>query len=315
VDRAIAWWRAVLSVPFASYFLTRDDLARATAATSKPSRHPAPALVKALHAGDLLVTGATVVCEPASTDRPALLEHQDLPWLTVVGVNIPATAPTRVLGLIPVTFILADPLTPAEQARLSARHAQRVAAFEQRVRDGYPTLLRLTAAGGDPGYMLSILVRLAEKRGGAFPTKPMVRFQGPDFEQVITHGPGEHPLAWRRSRSPVMASRLEARTRLTPTSAPPRRGPAEMTPTVAMALLARHLEPTTNRPHWFDIADLFNVFAPQLRSAGQLTREQVRRRVGRIHAHHPVDFERFAQDEDRFHQGLQATQRRAQGRP
>ncbi len=304
----------MLAVPFTSYFLTRDDLARVKTAPSEPSRHPAPALVQALRGDDLLVTGMTAVCEPAAADRPALLEHQDLPWLTLVGVNIPATAPIRVVGVIPVTFILADPLTPAEQAQLSVRHAQRLAAFEARVRDGYPTLLRLTATGGNPGYMLSILVRFAEKRGGAFPTKPTVRFQGPDFEQVMTHGPGDHPLAWRRSRSLAIASRLEARTRLTPTSAPPRRGPAEMTPTVAMALLARHLRQTTNQPHWFDIADLFNVFAPQLRSAGQLTREQVRRRVGRIRANHLADFERFARDEDRFYQGLQATQWRAPGR-
>src|SRR5262249_21786 len=160
--------------------------------------------------GDLLVTGMMVGCEPASTDRPALVEHQVLPCLTVVGFTSPATAATRVAGVIPVTFILADPLTPAEQARLRARHAQTLAAFEAPVRDSDPILLRLTAAGGDPGYMLSILVRFAETRGGAFPTKPMVRLQGPDFEQVMTHGPGQHPLAWRRSRRPLMASRLEA---------------------------------------------------------------------------------------------------------
>ncbi len=120
LDRAVAWWRAVLSVPFPSYFLTRDDLVRAEASSRGSAKPPAKTVVEALQVGDLLVTRVTVRCEPASTDRRALLEHQSLPWLVVAGVNSPTTATTRVVGLVPVTFILAEPLTAAEQARLSA---------------------------------------------------------------------------------------------------------------------------------------------------------------------------------------------------
>jgi hypothetical protein len=280
-----------------------------TAATER-SRGPARERLESLQPGDLLVTGVTAACEVASADRQTFLEHQDLPWFTLAGFSIPPRAEPRWVGLVPVTFIVADPLTPAEQAWLSTRQAQGLAEFEARVHACRPTLLRLTAAGGEPTYVLSVLVRFAAKRGTTFPTKPTVRLQASDFEQVMTHGPGEHPLAWQTTRSPIIPSRLEARRRISPAARPPHRGPAEMTPTVAMAILAEHLRQTTDRPHWFDIADLFNIFGPQLRSAGQLTREQIRRRVGRIHTNHRDDFERFARAEGQFHQALQVSRGR-----
>jgi hypothetical protein len=310
--RAVSWWRATLSVPFTSYVQTRDDLARAKVAAREPTKRLAPDIT-ALEPGHLLVAQVIAACEIAPADRQALLEHQDLPWLAVASVSIPATPDPRVVGLVPVTFILADPLTSAEQAQLSARQAHRLAAFDARVHASYATLQRLTVAGADSAAVLSVLVRFAEKTGGAFPTKPGVSLQSADFEQVMTHGPGAHPLAWRTSESPVLASRLEAHRRVTVLPGPARRGPAEMTPTVAMALLARHFRQTTGEPHWFDIADLFNIFAPQLRSAGHLTREQVRRRVGRIHTAHREDFERFARAEDQFHQALRAARRHTPG--
>ncbi len=220
LERAVAWWRAVLSVPFTSYVQTRDELARTTTAAGEPSRGPARERIESLQPGDLVVTGVTVACEVASADRQALLEHQDLPWLTVAGFTIPPTAEPRWVGLVPVTFILADPLTPAEQARLSTRQAHCLAEFDARVHACRPTLLRLTAAGGDPTYVLSVLVRFAAKRGTTFPTKPAVRLEASDFEQVMTHRPGEHPLAWHTTRSPVLPSRLEARRRISPTAGP-----------------------------------------------------------------------------------------------
>jgi hypothetical protein len=81
-----------------------------------------------------------------------------------------------------------------------------------------------------------------------------------------------------------------------------------MLPTVAMAVLADHFHRTTGRPRWFDIADLFNVFAPQLRSAGDLTREHIRHRVDRIRKDHLDDFRRFVRAEAEFEQVLRVAQ-------
>ncbi len=307
LDGAIRFWRGTLAVPWASLFQTRDDFDRTQAAAV--GRPKARGAAQRLRPGQFLVTGVSAAIELLDENRRAVVGGLDLPWLGVVPLKNHLTGDTHSL-LIPITFIVSQPLSRAELEQLHARQAARVASYEAEVQQCYAVLLHLTEAGGDPLYILSVLLRFARQTGTSVPAKGIVTVGAPEFEHVMAHRPGEHPLAWIRSRRAGIPGRLQARKRVE-VAAPTRRrtGPAEMGPTAAMALLAGHLRATSGRPHWFNIADLFNVFAPQLRHAGVLTREHVRRRVSRVHTQQAGAWTRLAHAEDAFREALRRSAR------
>lgn len=273
LDAAIGFWRARLGRPLTDAF--RDGpppmMMRQPPSGTRPGFTPIR-----ISAFQWLADG---------THRRSILESVRGPVEHLTTLKLKGGRPPSIFGpfLGPFYYGVAGGLTPTEIDLLTRRHAEQMNELEQRLTETRATLLDLTMAGADPVRVLSIVVRYGPQKGTAVP--PIQDIQAADWEMRFPHRKGKPPAAalaeWAKGVPiPIQYAGHGHLPALPRGRRPP--GPAEMPVSVAMALLWRHLETTTDRPHREDIAKLFRVWAPWIRGVGYLNGKLVSRRVHRV---------------------------------
>lgn len=304
--QTIAFHRWTLATPVDDHFMTPEQMRQQMPLPPEP----AP---QSRQAEQYLITRVTCTLEVPSEERGSIVAAARWPLAGIATL----TQGTRTRDVLAAgVYLLPSPLTDAERRALQARQDTQLREFAEAVANTRPILLRLTAEGADPLFLLSILVRYMPFRATEIPKGQSVSLHSGEFTLEVLGDRGANPLApladWDASRIDKLPFRLAGSKRI-PSKPPARRkpGPPEAGPSFAMALLADHLATTTRQRHSRApvIAELLRGWAPWIRGETYLTGKHVYNRIRR--AKHSPDFRRVAQDEQvraRAEAGLYASQ-------
>jgi hypothetical protein len=181
--------------------------------------------------------------------------------------------------------------TPAWQSEFAPAYAKHREAqlerFEHAVKQSRDGLEHLADAGADIVEVLDILIRYV-RRSSNVPAPWRLKFRG----AVAAPEPSANAHGQRNTTSDAPNEIADAgpaivgmRGRGRIARRPPTKrksGPAETEITYAMALITQHLRRVAGRPHWRDLAELFNWWALDLARPLDLTGKHVKQRVLRV---------------------------------
>jgi len=276
LTQAIAFHRWTLGTPIDDHFMTPEQQRQMPLPPE-----PAP---QYRQAGQYLITQAMCTYEIRAEERTPILAAVRWP---IAGVLTFSQGELVRNILVPGIYLLSSPLTESERAALRTRQETQLRQFDAAATQTRAILLQLTEQGADPLFVLSVLVRYMPIKGTETPRAQPVSFQSVDFDFRLLGDRDPSPLApladWDAGRSDKLPFRLEASKTIRPQPRARRRpGPAEMAPTLAMALLAEHFLATGHDRHIPDIADLVRQWAPWIRGDAYLSRKHVYNRVRRV---------------------------------
>ncbi len=293
VEAAVAYWRAILTSLGAAAFQTEEDVTKAITTHGKKL----DALVDARRSGD-----------------PAAIKKAEARLRAEAGVAIYVIRP--------------QPPSADEIGRFKAQHAATLERYDDYARESLALLRGLEQAGGDPRYILSVLLRYCAPQSD-LPSSTTVRIRFPRGWPGMTT-----PIP--RGRDPFVENTAAVRTRVArltltgkqevPLSPASRKRPgrAETAVSFGMALLARHLRKTTRppRPHLNEIGVLYKIWAAwsssrlQAEQDSYRTRRNVSRRIRRIKQRgNGTWFRRQLRTEALFARALQAASPAPPARP
>lgn len=290
VDRAIAFWRGILSEPLAASFQTQDQIERQGARIATA--------LQAVPAGKsdsgFLVMVPTLIVDLSEEGRRSVREKLMLEHYQTIRI---LTKPKATYVWLPVTYRISRPLSTIEIKQLETRQNE-LSEIIGRM-EASPTvevLKNLTRRGVDPFYLLSVMIRHARVRGTEVPLPPLIDFRDIEIESPIPRGKG-----WKQSPVLICLLRVSARLSIpTHRAVSRKRGPAEAAQSLGMALMARHHRMTAGRPHYREIAFLFQIWTPWLRD---ITADRVSRRISRVRSDSPA-WARRGREEDRHAQAV-----------
>ncbi len=290
--QAIAFHRWTLATPIDDHFMTPEQMRQQMPLPPEP----AP---QSRQAEPYLITRVTRTLEVPSEERRSILAGARWPLAGIATL----TQATRTRDVLAAgVYLLSSPLTEAERRELQARQDTQLREFDEGVANTRPILLRLTAEGADPLFVLSVLVRYMPFKGTEIPKGQSVSLHSSEFTLEVLGDRAANPLApladWDAGRIDKLPFRL-AGSKPIPSKPPARRrpGPPEAGPSFAMALLADHLATTTRQRHTRApvIAELLRGWAPWIRGETYLTGKHVYNRIRRVK--HSTDFRRAAREE------------------
>jgi hypothetical protein len=281
LDRSIAAVRKWLATPLESMVRTEQEFRR---------RAPPPRskeLVPRLANDRYLMTRVVPWQEILAESRRAFIDAFRQPERVVFSLRQGSRQSGPIV--LPMTFVIAAPLTTAERAQLRSQQAAEVERFDQCITETRGVLLQLATEGASSLFILSILLRYGSRSGTVFPSSQGTVLHRSQFAL-------ETPLAWLKPGAAMEPVRLAGATTSSPPHVRRRRGPAGIGPNVGMALLAKHFRVATKRrqPHGTELATLFGVWGDDLHG---LNREIVYRRIKRVEEQHAKEFHRLARDE------------------
>ncbi len=276
LTQAITFHRWMLGTPIDDHFMTPEQRRQMPLPPE-----PAPQYQQA---GRYLITQAGCTCEVPAEQRTPILAAVRWPIAGVLTFSQGALVRNI---LAPGIYLIPSPLTESERAELHTRQEAQLGQFDAAVTQTRAILLQLTEQGADPLFVLSVLVRYIPIRGTETPRAQPVSFQAVDFDFRLLGDRAPSPLApladWDAGRSDKLPFRLEASKTIRPQPRARRRpGPAEMAPTLAMALLAEHFLATSRDRHIHDVASLVREWGPWIRGEDYLSRKHVYNRVRRV---------------------------------
>jgi hypothetical protein len=280
LDRSIAAVRKWLAMPVESMVRTEQEFRH----RSPPPRPKGPVQP----ANDsYLMTRVVPWHEIPAESRRAFIDAFRQPERVVFSLRQGARQSGPIV--LPMTFVVATPLTTAERTQLRRQQTAELERFDQCITETRGVLLQLATEGANPLFILSILLRYGSRSGTVFPSSQGAVLHRSQFAL-------ETPLAWLKPGAAMEPVRLAGATTSSPPRARRRRGPAGIGSNVGMALLARHFRVATKRrqPHATEIATLFGVWGHDLHG---LNREIVYRRIKRVAEQHAKEFHRLARDE------------------
>lgn len=203
-------------------------------------------------------------------------------------------------------------LTPEDLEATRERQQRLRQEFDWCVTASHETLKRLEAEGADMVSVLYLLWRYGQLRSTEPPRPRSLTFRSGDFHPPA---PVTGEVTLDDADALARTGRLTARKTFRAAPIPRRRrgavqaraltpGPAETPVSFGMALLARELRRTTRRAHYREIAQLFRVWAPEIRGASYLTEQHVRARVSRVKREQGPELARLSAWFDGFQKAL-----------